>query len=132
MFCPLTSNSLMPYHTEASGWNYCRKSNRTFQVSGFLLTMLMIKTLGAMIESLFTSSVSPHSSLLCSAGVGASATGVQSDCRDNERNESAEAQRPFENLIVGDSARGRAVRCTVVLNHLRLLPQPCLGGSVMG
>lgn len=75
--------------------------------------MLMMKTLGAIVEALFTKSVCPRSSLLCSTGE-VSAIGVESDCCDNERIESAEAQRPFENLIVGDSVRRRVIRCKEV------------------
>lgn len=71
--------------------------------------MLIMKTLGAIVEALFTNSIFPHNSLLCSTGE-VSAIGVETACCDNEKIESTEAQRPFENLIVGDSVRSRVIK----------------------
>lgn len=67
-----------------------------------MLTMLMMKTLGAMVEPLLANSVFSHSSLLCFNGREASAIGVDSDCCGSERIESAKAQRPVENFMVGE------------------------------
>lgn len=91
-----------------------------------MLTMLMMKTLGAIVNFLFTNLVFPHSSLLCSTGAEASAIGVESSWFDNERIDSAEAHRAFENLMVGGSVRGQVVKCQEAResrsNSLRALP----------